>query len=333
MKLLNGIGLGTFPFASPFTPVDGKTAGSILDAYLNGGGRYIDTAPTYGLGKVEELLGELLTKYPRDRFFINTSCGHVRDGEKLRLSGKYNDVLKECDESLRRLHLDYVDLYISHVPDPETPFTETMRALEEIKKVGKAKHIGVSNVTLEQLQEYNASGSVEFVQNRFSLINQDLPSAFQDYCKANNIGVIAYQVLDRGLLTDSVLKKLALGENDLRRRKPEFRENVVREIGAWVGESLQPIAADANINVSTLAIWWALQQPSVALCQCGATNLKQVQQILKVPELQPMPEVLVDVDAAYGLLEKRIRDRFSQSVREFTGLATYNIYAGSPTGK
>ncbi|MEK7639794.1 MAG: aldo/keto reductase [Patescibacteria group bacterium] len=333
MKLLNGIGLGTFPFASPFTPVDGKTAGSILDAYLNGGGRYIDTAPTYGLGKVEEQLGELLTKYPRDRFFINTSCGHAREGDTLRLSGKYKDVIHECDESLRRLKLDYVDLYISHVPDPATPFAETIHALKDLKRVGKAKRIGVSNVSLEQLQEYNASGAVEFAQNRFSLINQDLSAEFQAYCQAHNIGVVAYQVLDRGLLTEGVLKKIEMRSDDLRRRKPEFRENVVHEIRQWVGASLRPIAESAGVSITTLVIWWALQQPAIALCQCGATSLEQVRHILAASNFTGSLELKTTIDNAYATLESKIRNEHKSSVREFTGLATYNVYAGSPTGK
>ena len=207
-------------------------------------------------------------------------------------------MIHECDESLRRLKLDYVDLYISHVPDPATPFAETMHALTDLKRAGKAKRIGVSNVSLEQLQDYNASGAVEFVQNRFSLINQDVSAEFQAYCQANNIGVVAYQVLDRGLLTEGVLKKLEMRADDLRRRKPEFRENVVRTIGEWVGASLQPIAESASISVTTLAIWWALQQPAIALCQCGATSVEQVRHILAAATFVGSPELKNEIDNA-----------------------------------
>lgn len=333
MKLLNGIGLGTFPFASPFTPVGAKEAEDIVEAYLNGGGRYIDVAPTYGLGKVEELLGELLQKYPRDKYFINTSCGHAREGDTLKLSGKYQDVLNDCDNSLRRLKVDYIDLYISHVPDPDTPFAETMEALTDLKKAGKVKRIGVSNVSLEQLQDYNATGAVEFVQNRFSLINQDLSPEFQVYCQAHDIGVVAYQVLDRGLLTEGVLQKLAMRPDDLRRRKPEFRENVVQEIGKWVNESLVPIAKSAEVSLPTLIIWWTLQQPAIALSQCGATSIAQVQKIVAAASFQGTPALKEKIDAAYNTLEERIHDQYQCSVREFTGLATYNVYSGSPTGK
>ena len=137
MKLLNGIGLGTFPFASPFTKVDESEALNIVTSYINGGGKYIDTAPTYAFGEVENLLGRILKKFNRDDFFINTSCGFIRQGNGYVKSGKYKDVIQDCEESLLRLGLNEIDLYISHTPDTETgtPFSETIAALEDLKKI------------------------------------------------------------------------------------------------------------------------------------------------------------------------------------------------------
>src|SRR5262249_40309559 len=111
MKLLNGIGLGTFPFASPFTPVSSDAATTIIERYLDLGGIYFDVAPTYSFGGVVELLGNALQKYSRDRFFINSFCGYVLDRSNQYIkSGKFNDVIEDCNSSLKRLKVDYLDL-------------------------------------------------------------------------------------------------------------------------------------------------------------------------------------------------------------------------------
>src|SRR6266852_885911 len=112
------LGLGTFPFASPFGEVRADVAADILSGFLSRGGKYIDTAPTYAFGETESLLGRLLSVVPRDDFIINTSCGWVRRGDGYELSGAATDVRKDLEESLHRLQLDYVDVYISHMPDP-----------------------------------------------------------------------------------------------------------------------------------------------------------------------------------------------------------------------
>lgn len=115
------LGLGTFPFASVFGDVRPHIAGDVLDGFLSQGGRYIHTATIYASGETEKLLGNLLSKYPRDAFVINTSCGWVRAGDGYVLSGAASDVHEGLAESLERLQLDYVDVHMVHMPDPATP--------------------------------------------------------------------------------------------------------------------------------------------------------------------------------------------------------------------
>src|SRR5579864_2796892 len=260
-RLLNGVGLGTFPFANPFTPVSESSALALIEEFLRRGGEYFDVSPTYAFGAVEEMLGRALRGRRREEFFISTSCGYVRDGDGYRVSGKYDDVVRDCDESLERLGLDFIDIYMSHIPDPAIPFSETMRALADLRSAGKVRAIAVSNVTLEQLGEYNQGGDVNFVQNRFSLINRSLSSQFIDYCKDNEIGIVAYQVIERGLLTPSKNGLAEYREGDLRRRKPEFATPVQTRLREWVGRAIEPIADQSGSSVTALAIAWALQQP------------------------------------------------------------------------
>ena len=332
-KLFNSMGLGTFPFASPFGKMEDSNSRAILNAFLKRCGKYIDVAPTYAFGKVEELLGEEFKKMNRNQFFVNTSCGYVRNGDGFIVSGKYDDVIADCEASLRRLQLDYIDLYISHIPDVNTPFEETISAMKKLKSEGKIKHIGVSNVTLEQLKEYNKNGDVEFVQNRFSLLNHSVNEEFANYLLSNNIGLVAYQVLDRGLLTNKMLGEFIVQDGDLRKKKPEFSENIVNEIANWVRTCLKPIADKYGISITTLAIKWAQKQPFVAMCQCGATKMEQLNDFENAVN-KLIPSIFYnEVDAAYGELEKVIKEKYNQTVRQFMGLESYNLYSGSASGK
>lgn len=333
MKLYNGVGLGTFPFAGPFGSINEEDSSNILKTYLKGGGKYLDVAPTYAFGKVESFLGKELNDIERDKFFVNTSCGYIRNGDGFKVSGKYQDVIDDCEASLKRLGLNYIDLYISHIPDSKTPFSETMSALRKLKNEGKIKKIGVSNVNLEQLQEYNQEGEIEFVQNRFSLLNQAYSNEFIEYITENNIGLVAYQAIERGLLTDKMLKDFKIDSSDLRAKKPEFEKNIVKEISLWVREDLHPIASRNNISITTLAIKWALNNPFVALCQCGATKVSYLDDFFDVNN-KDVDDMFFDcIDKAYLKFEDKIRTTYNKTIRQFMGLESYNLYSGSASGK
>jgi aryl-alcohol dehydrogenase-like predicted oxidoreductase len=334
MILLNGIGLGTFPFANPFTKVSEAEATKIVDTFIRNGGKYIDTSPTYSFGEVENLLGRILKKFNRDDFFINTSCGFIRSGDGFKKSGRYNDVIKDCDESLLRLGLDEIDLYISHTPDTETntPFSETIAALEDLKKQGKIKGIGVSNVTLDQLKEYNETGSVRFVQNRFSLLNQSIEPNFSDYCIKENIGVVAFQVIERGLLTERILENITLESNDLRNRKPEFAVNIKTVIAKWVKEELLPVAKKHELPLTAIAIKWALSNEFISMCQCGATNEKQVLNNIKALN-KTKSNIIQEINDAYIKLEKTLFNNYNKSVIDFLGINLKDTTGGSASGK
>lgn len=332
-KLFNSMGLGTFPFAGPFGKVEEEDAKKIINTFLDRCGKYIDVAPTYAFGRIEELLGDVFQQRSRHQFFVNTSCGYVCQGDKFVVSGKYDDVLADCAASLQRLKLDAIDLYISHIPDMNTPFSETVAAMRKLKEEGKIKHIGVSNVTLDQLKEYNKDGDIEFVQNRFSLLNQSVNQEFEDYLLENNIGLVAYQVLDRGLLTNHMLDVFILQEGDLRNTKPEFSNNVVDTIASWVRSSLKPVADCYGISIATLAIKWAQHQPFVAMCQCGATRLSQLVDFESAVNKEIPDRFYVEVDSAYKELTTDLKRKGGQTVRQFMGLESYNLYSGSASGK
>lgn len=323
LALQSHVGLGTFPFSGVFSPVNEQQAQTIVERFLELGGVYIDTAPIYGFGDVENSLGRFLNNTPRDKYYITTKCGIIwAPDRRLLISGRYKDVLCECESSLRRLGLDYIDLYILHVPDPDTPHEETMAALADLQTQGKIREIGLSNVSLEQLQKYNKTRLVRFVQNRFSLLNQSFDRLFVDYCVEHGIGLTPYQVIERGLLTDQMVKSKNhyMNENDLRSTKPEFSTKVKQVITSWVAQSLQPIAESLGVSVSTLAIWWVLQQPAVAFCICGATKETQIIENLGATMIAPPKDTLDQINATYIALANAIHSRDSLNIREFMGV-------------
>lgn len=321
----NRIGLGTYPLAGPFKHVSKNQAQKIVRQFLESGGYYIDTAPLYGMGDVEELLGEVLSQFPRDKYYLSTKCGYEdvtgKTLDRVKKSGKYQDVVNACDRSLCRLKIDYIDLYFVHSPDPKTPFSETVRALVDLQRLGKIKQIGVANVSLEQLKEYNNDGNIAFVQNRFSLLNRSIYPEFESYINKNSIKIVPSQVVDRGQLTEIILKgKQRFQEHDPRKGRCEWDKKKVKVIGNWLEQYLVPIAGKLHISLAQLSLAWALKQPYIAYVLIGTTNPRHLKTNLQADSIQLDNDIMTEIESAYINLNKIIRDKFNQSVRGFRGL-------------
>ena len=320
----NRIGLGTFPLASVFSKISKDEAKNVVREFINSGGYYIDTAPMYGFGEVENLLGEAIKDFSRDQYYVATKCGYIdvegKAFQTIKKSGKYDDVIRECDRSLKRLGVDYIDLYFMHSPDPNTPIEETLRAMEKLQEVGKIREIGVSNVNVEELKEYNKTGKVKFVQNRFSLINRSINGELKDYMLDNNIKLVPYQVIDRGQLTGSLIEGMDLKDGDLRVGRSDWLPEKYNVIADWSKENLKPIAKKLNITLGQLSMAWALHQPYMGFLIVGVTNKEYIPINFKADSIKLSSEVLTEIDDAYTQLEQKIQSEFSVSVREFRGL-------------
>lgn len=321
----NRVGLGTFPLANVFEEISKKNAKQLISTFLDQGGYYIDTAPLYGFGEVETLLGDVLHGCNRNKYFLITKCGYIdvegKTFQTVQKSGKYDDVIRECDLSIKRLQTDYIDLYFLHSPDPNTPAQETMQAMVQLKKQGKIKHIGVSNVNLKELKEYNWQGNVEYIQNRFSLINRSIDTDFQEYLIKHHIGLIPYQVIDRGQLTSRVhdgINNLRTG--DLRIGRPDWNPDKLQVIAEWSNTYLSPITKKLYISLEQLSIAWALHQPYLSFVIVGITKPNHIPTNLKANEIKLNTETLKEIDRAYLQLEKHIQTKYGVSIREFRGL-------------
>jgi len=263
---------------------DERDAVKAIQAALDHGITLIDTAPAYGLGRSEELVGEAIAGR-RDRVVLATKCGLVwhTDGGRFFFdqSGKPvhrylggDSIRYELEQSLKRLKTDYVDLYQTHWQDPTTPIEETMSALLDLKRQGKIRAIGVSNATLDEIRQYQRLGPVDSDQEKYSLLDRGMEQALLPYCREQGIGVLAYSPLANGLLTGKIGPKREFTGDDLRRANPRFSlENRIR-IQALL-EQVHPIAANHGLTPGQLAIAWTLAQPGITHALVGARRPQQ----------------------------------------------------------
>jgi aryl-alcohol dehydrogenase-like predicted oxidoreductase len=321
MKKVNKVGIGTFPLSGVFNKITPKKAEYVLNKFLDEGGYYIDTAPLYGNGKVESLLGRVLKNINRDKYYLITKTVKIVDENgNLTKSGKKEDVVRGLEYSLKRLGIDYVDQLMVHSPDENVPVAETLDAMEALQKQGKVKDLAVSNVNLNELKEYNKTGKIKYIQNRFSLINRSLSSEFESYLIENNIFLIPYHLLEIGMLTDSVFKGIELRKNDLRENLPYWNYKNQQIIFEWVRKSIAPLAKEVNCTIGQLNIAWALKQKYIDFVIVGTTNPANLADNLKASNINLSGHILNRLDIAYKDFEIMIKEKYNKSVREFRGL-------------
>lgn len=326
MKFIyNRVGIGTFPLAGVFNKITTKDAEKLMQSFLSLGGYYIDTAPLYGLGEVEEILGRVLKKIPRERYYIITKAGKVIIPDKRVInSSKREDVIRECDNSLRRLGIDFIDLYMIHSPDPETPFEETMDAMHALQKAGKIGAIAVSNVSLEELKEYAKYAKISYVQNSFNMINRSIDTSFEEYLHRHKIYLIPYHLLGIGQLTGIAFENYRLRKGDLREQVSFWDSKNQDVIFSWVRESLAPIAKGLGITIGQLNIAWALHQSFIDFVIVGATKEQYLPINLKASSVNLSVSSLKQLEEAYQKLESDIMYKYGKTVHEFRGLNSKN---------
>ena len=269
---------------------DSKEAVKAIETAVDHGMTTIDTASVYGFGLSEELVGKAI-KGKRDKVQILTKFGmswNEKNGyfffSSKNNSGKYVEiyryaskekVLSDCDDSLRRLKTDYIDLFQIHWADPTTPVSETMEALEILIKNGKIRAGGVCNYSVELMKEAIEVFKLASGQVPFSLINRNVEKDVVPYCIENNIGILAYSPLQRGLLTGKIKPGHEFKDGDSRPSSTFFKEpNLSKILGLL--DKIKPIADERNVTLSQLVLNWTIQQPGITCALAGARNASQV---------------------------------------------------------
>lgn len=285
------IGLGAWAMGGgnweySWGPQDDNTSINTIKHALALGINWIDTAAVYGLGHSEEVVGKAIKG--RERPYIFTKCSRVWD-ERGRISGslKAYSIRRELEASLRRLQVDYVDLYQIHWPDPEEDIEEGWSTLVRLKEEGKTRHIGVSNFNVEQLQRIERIAPVETLQPPYSLIRREAEREILPYCQEHNIGVIVYSPMMSGLLSGTMTRERIqkLPEDDWRKRDDEFQEpRLSRNLA--LQELLSNIAYPHNVSAGVVAVAWTLENPAVSGAIVGARNPHQIEELIPAAEFR-----------------------------------------------
>jgi aryl-alcohol dehydrogenase-like predicted oxidoreductase len=240
---------------------------------------WIDTAAVYGLGHSEEVVGEAVRGLA-DPPYIFTKCGRVW-GEDRNISGSLKSIRTECENSLRRLQVDAIDLYQIHWPDPEQEIEEGWTEMAKLQQEGKVKWIGVSNFNVDQLKKAQAIAPVASLQPPYSLIRRDIEAEILPFCAQNNIGVIVYSPMASGLLTGKMSRERAeaLPENDWRSRNPQFQEPALSK-NLEIASKLEEVGKLHGKSAGETAIAWTLAHPAVTAAIVGVRSSEQVNGIL-----------------------------------------------------
>ena len=261
-----------------------------IQASIDHGVTTIDTAPFYGFGLSEEMIGEAIKSHDRSKVQLLTKFGLVWDGSNnskgdfffdaddngkkvpvYKYSSKEN-VIKEIEESLKRLQTDYIDLLQIHWPDSTTPISETMEAVETLIQQGKIRAFGVSNYNISQIQEAQKTVQIASDQVAYSMLNRKIEAELIPFTVAENIGIIAYSPMERGLLTGKYFTDGKLKDND--HRNGYFGQFDLQKVKTLV-EELSSLANAKHISISQLVLRWTTLQKGITIVLAGARNAEQ----------------------------------------------------------
>jgi aryl-alcohol dehydrogenase-like predicted oxidoreductase len=283
-----------------------------LKAAIDHGITTFDTAPLYGFGLSEELIGRVIGDR-RNRLFIATKIGIRWDGVpgmlhmKVTFRGaervavrhsKAESIVWEVEQSLRRLGTDYIDLLQYHHPDPDTPLAESLTAMHQLVKQGKVRSLGVSNLSVDQIREVLEVGPIATTQNQYSLIQRRIESELVPFCVEQKIGVLAFMALARSILAGTTTPDRTFPPGDHRAGMPFFLPQNRRLINQAI-DQIRPIAEDLDCTVSQLVLAWTLTRPAIRSVIVGIRTPEQAISLAKVERLELSHHVAESIDAAF----------------------------------
>jgi aryl-alcohol dehydrogenase-like predicted oxidoreductase len=278
------VGLGTWAIGGGdwrfgWGPQDEQDAVDAILRAVELGINWVDTAPVYGDGNSERLVGRALRQLEADRPYVATKFGRViqLDGS-IGANIKRASIISECEASLERLGVEAIDLYQMHWPDPEEDIEEAWKTMCDLKSQGKVRHIGVSNHNVAQLRRLGAIHEIASLQPPYSMVVPGIEAEILPYCGEHNIGVICYSPMCKGLLSGKFNQQraAALPDSDHRSRDPKFSEPQL-SINLALADGLAAIAQRAGRSVAELAIAWTLRRDEVTAAIVGARDPAQIE--------------------------------------------------------
>ncbi len=293
--------IGGSGWAAAWGEQDDEEAVGAIRRSLELGVNWIDTAAVYGLGHSEELVAQALKGVPEsDRPYVFTKCSLVWD-ENAEISNVLDadSVKRECEDSLRQLQTDVIDLYQIHWPNPDPDIEEGWSAMAELKEEGKVRHIGVSNFNVEQMERASKISPVETLQPPYSMLKREVEAEILPYCEENDIGVIVYSPMRSGLLTGKMTPERIqnLPSDDWRRNADDFQEPKLSK-NLEVVELLKDIGSRHDKSPAEVAIAWTLRHPAVTAAIVGGRRPDQVDGIIGAAEFRLSDDEVAEIEAA-----------------------------------
>lgn len=289
---ISAIGLGTWAIGGGawWGETDDEESIRTIHAALDAGINLIDTAPGYGFGRSEEVIGRAIAGR-RDSVVLATKCGlwwedaqggffFEIDGKRIHRSLRPETIRREVEMSLQRLGTDHIDLLQTHwqvmASDP-TPIADTMACLLALKAEGKIRAIGVSNVNIPQLSEYLAAGTIESNQPKYSMLDREIEAEMLPFCREHHVSVLVYSPLEQGLLTGKIGMERVFNEGEYRNNIPWFRpaprKHVLEMLAGWAD-----LTAKYQCTLGQLVIAWTILQPGITVALCGARHPEQTRE-------------------------------------------------------
>jgi aryl-alcohol dehydrogenase-like predicted oxidoreductase len=291
--------MGCWPIAG-ITSIDVTEADSLatLAAAVDAGVNFFDTAYCYGYdGESERMVGRVLRPL-RDRVVIATKGGIAWNEEKKQVrDGRPTTLQRQCDESLARLGVDVIDLHYLHGPDPSVPVAESAGAFRTLLDAGKIRSVGVSNFSLEQLQEFHAECPISAFQPHYNMLQREIETDQLPWCVQNNVSAIIYWPLMKGLLAGKLPRDHQFDPRDGRRKYPMFHGEEWERNQDFL-DQLRTIAHDVGASVAQLVLAWTIQRPGITAALCGAKRPGQIRENAPALHLKLAPETIARIDAA-----------------------------------
>ena len=304
---LTPVGLGTWAMGGGdwkfgWGPQDDALSIRTIHEALDLGVNWLDTAPVYGLGHCEDIVGRALKELKGRRPILSTKCERCWDEERQIIPRlKRASIRREIEDSLRRLGVDVIDMYQIHWPQPDEDIEEGWAAIAELVQEGKVRWAGVSNFNVAQLKRLQPIHPVAFLQPPYSLLNRGIEAELIPYCEVHDIGLIPYSPMQKGLLSGKVTQAWvdALPATDHRRGDPQFNEPLLsRNIALNAG--LRALAARLGTTPAELAIAWVLRQPRVTSAIVGARKPGQIAETVGGGRLTIPADALQEIEGLLG---------------------------------
>ena len=273
---ISALAVGTWAIGGQqWGDVNEKDSIDAIRAMIDGGVNLVDTAPIYGNGHSEEVVGKALENGYREKVFLATkfSISNDENGSVIN-NGSYENAIWECEQSLKRLNTDHIDIYIMHWPDPATPVEVTMRALADLKKSGKIRFIGVSNFDRNLFEEAQKVVRIDFLQPPYSMVEESQKELLA-WCETQGIGTMTYGSLGAGILTGAIRELPDWEENDFRYTFYDYFKNPKFSKIMELLKVMDKIAQVRNKPLAQIAINWSTQKSYVSTAICGVRDPQQ----------------------------------------------------------